>query len=105
MKNSWIQEATEILSENGYDIGEYNPHNTSAWLVHNDHTKCLVIGDNVQGAIDNAVDSGAWDSLLMSQEDYTEYESKGWCDSYVHAGNASEPFWCEDLHIELILTA
>jgi len=52
-----------------------------------------------QDAIDEAVDCGKMDSERMSDEDHKEYESNGWDDSYMLAGNASEPFWCEYLSI------
>lgn len=98
-------EAVALLSKNGYEIGEYNPHEVSAWLIQNDHTRCLVIGSNEQEAIDNAVNGGHWDSQKMSEEDLEEYESNGWTDSFVRAGNASEAFWAENIAITLILTA
>jgi len=53
-----------------------------------------------QDAIDNAVDAGKLDSERMSDADHQEYEANGWDDSYMLAGNASEPFWCESLSIE-----
>jgi len=58
-----------------------------------------VHADCEQMAIDEAVDSGHMDCMAMSPEDYAEYESNGWDDSYILAGNAGEPFWCEYLSI------
>ena len=55
--------------------------------------------NNEQDAIDEAVDAGKLDSELMSEADHAEYESNGWDDSYILAGNASEPFWSECLSI------
>ena len=71
----YIVDGIKMLSKNGYEIGEYNPHGTSAWLIQNEHTTCVAIGDCEQDAIDNAVDDGAWDSLEMSYTDHQEYES------------------------------
>ena len=34
-------------------------------------------------------------------EDHAEYNTNGWHDSYMYAGNASEPFWTEYLWIKL----
>ena len=97
--------AIKLLSDNGYEIGEYNPHSVSCFLVQNDHNTCLSIGDNICVAVDNCVDNNLWDSMLMSQDDYKEYNGNGWHDSYIQAGNASEPFWCEHLRITKIITA
>ena len=52
-----------------------------------------------QEAIDTAVDNGKLDSEQMSDADHLEYETNGWDDSYILAGNASEPFWSEYLSI------
>jgi len=101
----FIVDGIKLLSKNGYEIGEYNPHGVSAYLIQNDHTTTVTIGDHEQDAVDNAVDSGAWDSLLMSDTDYKEYSDNNWDDSYIHAGNASEPFWCEHLHIAKLIQA
>jgi len=101
----YIVDGIKMLSRNGYEIGEYNPHGTSAWLIQNDHTTCVVIGDHEQDACDAAADSGAWDSMKMSDEDYKEYSENGWDDSYSYAGNASEAFWTEHLYITKLITA
>ena len=55
-----------------------------------------------QDAIDEAADNGKLDCQLMSAEDHAEYEANGWDDSYILAGNASEPFWAEYLSIREI---
>jgi len=60
----------------------------------------FVNADNEQDALDIAVDNGKMDSERMSYEDYKEYEAEGWEDSYLLAGNASEPFWDEYLWIK-----
>jgi hypothetical protein len=36
----------------------------------------------------------------MSDADHAEYNANGWHDSYMYAGNASEPFWTEYLWIK-----
>jgi len=55
-----------------------------------------------QDAIDEAADAGKLDSEQMSSDDHQEYESNGWNDSFMLAGNAGEPFWCEYLSISEI---
>lgn len=91
----------KLLSDSGYEVGDSNPHNVRAWVIvyAGDGPLGLVIGANETEAIDAAADSGVLDGLLMSPEDHSEYESNGWDDSYMLAGNASEPFWCENLHL------
>ena len=61
---------------------------------------CVSYGNNEQEAIDNAVDDNLMDCQLMSDEDHAEYDTNGWHDSYMYAGNASEPFWTEYLWIK-----
>jgi hypothetical protein len=93
-----IARGIAALAEEGYDIGDTNPHNVRAWLVYTEFgERCIVTGANEQEALDNAADSEALDSDMMSDEDYQEYLGKGWEDSYIRLGNASEPFWCEYL--------
>ena len=97
------RQARRLLAINGFSKGDYNPHRVRAWLIHNEvHFSFIAIGEHEQEAIDNCVDSNLWDSFMMSSEDYAEYESKQWDDSYILAGNASEPFWAEHLYIEAI---
>lgn len=62
----------------------------------------IVYADNDQDALDEAMDCGKLDSELMDMVDYREYESKGWTDSFMLLGNASEPVWCEYLSISQI---
>ena len=62
----------------------------------------FVHADCTQDAIDIAVDAGKLDSERMTNDDWQEYESNGWDDSYMLAGNASEPFWCKYLSIREI---
>ncbi len=104
-KYQYIVDGIKLLAENGYEIGEYNPRRVSAWLVVNDQIPCVVVAENEQEAIDEAADSGAWDSLFMSEEYLTEYEANGWDDFFMRAGNASEPFWSEYLYIEKLIQA
>lgn len=55
-----------------------------------------------QDAIDTAADSGHMDCQLMADSDYLEWRDKGWDDSYILAGNASEAYWSDYLGISLI---
>ena len=59
-------------------------------------------GNCEQDALDAAADSGHLDSERMSPNDHHEYCQNGWDDSFIHLGNASEPFWCEYLQIREI---
>jgi len=101
----YMEAGIKMLSKNGYEIGEYNPHCVSAWLIINDHVVGIAIGSSEQEAIDSIVDAGGWDSLKMSDEDYREYDYEGWTDSYIYAGNASEAFWSENLSIKKLVQA
>ena len=85
----------KIANKDGYRFGE------RAYLIGNEYgLLCVAYGDNEQEAIDNAVDEGFLDSELMSDEDHAEYDSEGWHDSYIYAGNAGEAFWSEYLWIK-----
>lgn len=99
------EKAIAALSENGYEIGEYNPHKVSAYLIQTQSTKVIGIGSNLQEALDYAVDNNLLDAEKMSDEDYTEYSGNGWDDSYALLGNASEPFWTEHMAVGLLITA
>lgn len=98
--------AVNLLIENGYKPNEYNPHNVGAWLIGNEFGLITIqIGDDVNEALDNAVDNNTLDCMQMNQDDYLEYESKGWDDSYMLLGNASEPFWSEYLWCQKVDTS
>ena len=62
----------------------------------------FVHADCTRDAIDIAVDAGKLDSERMSDEDHQEYEANGWDDSFMLAGNASEPFWTNYMSISEI---
>ena len=84
-----------IANKDGFKWGE------KAYLIGNEFgLLCISYAHNEFDALDNAVDEGFMDSELMCQKDHQEYESNGWHDSFVYAGNASEPFWCEHLWIK-----
>lgn len=63
----------------------------------------VVVGYHAADALDNLVNEGGWDRNRMSDEDFAEYSKIGWDDSYILLGNASKPFWTENLHIEEIV--
>lgn len=73
-----------------------------AFRITDECKGAVVVGYSADDALDNLVDAGGWDHNLMSDEDFAEYSENGWDDSYSHLGNASEPFWTENLHIEEI---
>lgn len=103
LSGSIERQAKRLLAINGFSKGDYNPHRVKAWLIHNEiYYSFIAIGSSEQEAIDNCVDSNLWDHMLMDTDDFLEYESKGWDDSYITAGNASEAFWAENLFIKEI---
>ena len=63
----------------------------------------FVHADNSAEALDVAADCGNLNCQLMSDADYLEYNANGWNDSFILAGNASEPFWSEYLTIHQIV--
>ena len=85
----------KIANKDGYRFGE------RAYLIGNEFgLLCVAYGDNEQEAIDNAVNEGFLDSELMSDADHAEYDSEGWHDSYIYAGDAGEAFWSQYLWIK-----
>ena len=75
----------------------------NTYAIHNEYgVIAIVYADCEQYALDEAADSGKLNSELMNAEDWLEYSSKGWDDSYMCLGNASEPFWSEYLGITQI---
>ena len=85
----------KIANKDGFRWGQ------KAFLIGHEYGLiCVSYGDCEQDAIDYAVDEGFMDSEKMSDEDYVEYASNGWDDSYITAGNASEAFWCQYLWIK-----
>lgn len=101
-QDSILRQGKRLMTVNGFSDGEYNPHRVKCWLVRNEHVSCLAIGSSEQDAIDNCVDSNLWDSLQLDPDTYQEYDQNGWDDSFILAGNASEPFWAENLFINEI---
>ena len=62
----------------------------------------LVAAYHEQDALDILVNENMVDNYMMDENDYLEYRENGWDDSYMLLGNASEPFWCENLYIEQV---
>lgn len=86
----------KIANKDGFRCGE------NAYLIGNEYgLLCVAYGDYEGTALDNAVDAGYMDSELMSDAEHEEYASNGWYDSFVYAGNASEPLWQTGLWINL----
>jgi hypothetical protein len=94
------RQARRLMTINGFAEGDYNPHNVRPYLIRNEHISCIAIGYHLQDAIDNIVNEDLWDSLQLDSGTYEEYEREGWDDSYILAGNASEPFWFEHVLVE-----
>ena len=73
--------------------GNYNPASMRLWLFH-DHgfTLCVVWADNLQDAIDEAVDANKFDRYLLTPKEIVEdYDSNPDHESISYLGNASEP--------------
>lgn len=105
-EQQYLADAESLLRKNGYVVGEYNPHKVSAYLFCDEYSHLgLAIGSHESEALDNAMDAGILDRLLMSEEDHKEYSENGWDDSFTYAGNAGEPIWTEHLTIRKVLTA
>lgn len=85
--------AKRLLYINGYN---------KAYHVADEAMGAIVVGYNEQDALDNLINEGGFDRNLMAEDDYKECEEKGWHDSFILAGNASEPFWSEHLYIKQI---
>jgi hypothetical protein len=82
-----------VNSESYIPTGEFNPHNTRPFLVHNEFGVLgVVYASSLQDALDEMVDSDKLDSCLVSDEDYAEADKEGYADDYASLGNASEPF-------------
>ncbi len=60
----------------------------------------IAYADCEQEALDEATDSGHLNSARMSSDDYDEAIQRGYDDSYILAGNASEPLWSHYLTIK-----
>ena len=100
-----IKKGVMALEDAGYKAGEYNPHNVRAWAIGNEFGLLgVVVAEHEADALDEAVDSGIMDSMLMAPEDQAEYEAEEWHDSFTYAGNASEAIWTEYLTIQSIDT-
>jgi len=85
----------KIANKEGFKFGE------SAYLIGNEFgLLCVSYGYDERCALDSAVDAGYMDSERMTDADHAEYDANGWHDSFIYAGNASEPFWAERLWIK-----
>ena len=75
--------------------GEYNPHNVQPWLLH-DHGYILavVFSDNLQDAIDIAVDEGKLDRYQILETDMKDYKNE---EGVSFLGNAGCPHDIETL--------
>ncbi len=84
-----------ISNKDGFRFDE------KAYLIGNEYgLLCVSYANDEQQALDNAVNDGFLDCQLMSDADHCEYDKAGWHDSFLYAGNASEPFWCDYLWIK-----
>lgn len=89
-------DADIVNTDDFIPAGDYNPHNVRPFLLH-DHgfVIAIVFADNLQDALDIAVDSGKLDGFQVSENDLADYgpEEEG----LSRLGNASEAFDIETL--------
>ncbi len=79
------------------------PYYSKTYAINNEFgTLAIVYANNEQDALDEAFDRDKLNSEIMSPEDFKEYSSQGWDDSYIFAGNAGEAIWSENLYINEI---
>jgi len=84
-------EDENILCNNVIFPGEFNPHNVRLWVIGNEFGPlCALWADCEQDAIDEGIDSGKLDGIMLSEEDAMEREADG--DDISLGGNASEPY-------------
>lgn len=94
----------DVILDDYTPDGEYNPHNIHPFLLH-DHGFCVavVFANNLQDALDIAVDNDKMDSFLIQKEDYGDYGmNAGIYDEDPRCsflGIASEPFDIETLQV------
>lgn len=86
--------AKRLCIINGYD---------KAYHIADETKGAIVVGYCEQDALDNLINEGGFNRNLMNEVDHLEYKGNGWEDSYIYAGNACEPFFSENLHIERII--
>ncbi len=94
-----MEDGIKLLSENGYELGEYNPHGVSAWLVSDLYAgQGIAIGECAEDALDMLVDETTYfDCLQIHSNDDGEGAAA--------LGNASELFDLSYTRIELIVRA
>ncbi len=90
--SQYLDEAVTLLSNEGYEIGDYNPHGVSAWLIQTGSIVAIGIGENELEAIDNVIDANLFDSIQLSNTQVRELMRDEMIEDYLCAGNASEYF-------------
>ena len=95
----WWRKDLETLGRRLAAVNGY----PKAFHIADECKGAVVVGYHPYDALNNLVDEGGFDRNLMSDEDYAECSGNDWDDSYTLLGNASEPFWTENLHIEEIV--
>ena len=92
----WWRKDLETLGRRLAAVNNY----PKAFRVADECKGAVVVGYHAYDALNNLIDAGGWDHNRMSEEDFAEYSEKSWGDSYTLLGNASEPFFTENLIIE-----
>src|SRR5678810_767302 len=94
----WWRKDLETLGRRLAAVNGY----PKAFRVSDECKGTVVVGYHEQDALDNLVNAGGFDHNLMSDEDYEDCVENDWDDSYTLLGDASEPFWIENLFIEAL---
>lgn len=93
-----------LLSDCGYELGEFNPHRVSAWLISAEGALFIAIGSHEQEALDNCVNVGLFDQFLADTFDHDDILDADESEFY-NLGGASESFWISHLMMNKIVQA
>lgn len=70
------EDGIKLLAKAGYELGEYNPHGMSAWLIHEPTAGTAVsIGGDEQEALDNLCDETNYFDVLA--QDPSDINAQG----------------------------
>lgn len=95
----YFREDYKTLAKRLCIINGYN----KAYHIADEVKGAIVVGYCEQDALDNLINEGGFDRNLMDEATHKEYSDNGWHDSFIYAGNASEPFYCENLYINRVI--
>jgi len=93
-------EDENILCNNVILPGEFNPHNVRLWVLGNEYGPLVAVwADCEQDVIDEAIDSGKADGILIDEETISEDSDK---DDVCRGGNAGEAYDGEHLWLATV---